>query len=169
MNKTEIRNSIQELIASRLSLHMATASAEGNPCASYAPFVSDGDSNLCVYLSDLAEHTRNIAENRQVSAMLIEDEDASSNLFARVRLILECNAEQLERNSETWNQWLEVYRERFGEIVDTLVQLADFKLYVLKPSRGTYVRGFGQAYRIFGDNMERIEHIRNPARDPADE
>ena len=169
MNKTEIRNSVQELIASRMSLHMATASKDGIPCASYAPFVSDGNLNFCVYLSDLSEHTRNIAENQKISAMLIEDEDAGSNLFARIRLVLECTVEQLERNSESWNQWLVVYKDRFGEIVDTLVQLADFKLYVLKPRRGTYVRGFGQAYRIFGDNLERIEHIRNPARDPAAE
>ena len=97
--------------------------------------------------------------------MVIEDESMSQNLFARNRLVLECKATRLDRNSDEFARWIKPYRERFGAIVDTMLQLADFNLYSLDPSQGVFVKGFGQAYRISGDSMNKIKHITNPARE----
>ena len=160
-----IRLEIRTLLSTRQSVELATVSADGIPCASYAPFVSGDPLRLYVFLSDLAPHTGNINQNPKVSAMIIEDEHNSPNLFARHRLILDCVAVKIARDDQDFSDWIAKYQERFGAIVDTLVQLADFNLYCLAPKQGTFVKGFGQAYRISGNAMDRIEHITNPARE----
>jgi putative heme iron utilization protein len=46
--------------------------------------------------------------------------------------------------------------ERHGKIVATLRTLADFRLLVLTPESGSYIRGFGQAYRLHGPRLEQM-------------
>jgi len=46
--------------------------------------------------------------------------------------------------------------ERHGRIVATLRTLADFRLLALTPEHGSYVRGFGQDYRLQGPGLSRI-------------
>ncbi len=161
----EINREISALVEKHLSLELATASKDGVPCASYAPFVCGEHLRLYVFLSDLALHTANLGQNPKVSAMIIEDESNSQNLFARNRLVLDCEAARIHRGSVDFEHWIAQYKEKFGAIVDTLVQLADFNLYCLIPTQGTFVKGFGQAYKVSGELMDQIKHITNPARD----
>ena len=161
----QILKEVNKLVRNHLSLEMATVSESGAPSVSYAPFVSGENLTFYVFLSDLAQHTHNIAKIRDVSVMIIEDEKTSQNLFARERLIVECTATRHERNSAEFETWIPLYKERFGAIVDTLVQLADFNLYSLIPKLGVYIKGFGQAYRISGPKMNEMEHITNPTLD----
>lgn len=161
--KQQLLEEIRALIAKRLTLELATVSASGIPCASYAPFVCSEGLSFWVFLSDLAQHTTNVRHNSSVSVMLIEDETSSPNLFARERLIAECRITRHDRGSSEYEQWIKKYKARFGSIVDTLAQLADFNLYNLTATDATYIKGFGQAYRISGTEMDTIEHIRNPA------
>ncbi len=161
----EILRDIAALLENQLSLELATVSRAGVPCASYAPFVCGEKLRLFVFLSDLALHTANIRDNPRISAMVIEDESNSPNLFARNRLILDCKATRINRDDNDFDPWIQHYKARFGAIVDTLLQLADFNLYRLDPKQGTFVKGFGQAYRITGSSMNQISHITNPARE----
>ncbi|MDE0310099.1 MAG: pyridoxamine 5'-phosphate oxidase family protein [Acidiferrobacterales bacterium] len=161
----QILSEIDTLIERHRSVELATVSTDGVPSVSYAPYVYMGNLSFGVFLSSLAEHTHNIAGNNSVSAMVITSEKDSPNLFARERVAITCEARLHDRKSDEFASWLPSYRERFGAIVDTLVQLADFNLYILRPLRAVYVKGFGQAYRISGDVMNDVEHITNPARD----
>ena len=74
------------------TLQMATASAVGEPEASYAPFVRTGDNAFHVCVSDLAAHTGHLAATGRASVLLVEDESATSQLFTRRRLVFECAA-----------------------------------------------------------------------------
>ncbi len=165
MSTDTIAQQVSNLLGRRNSLELATSSPDGKPLASYAPFVRLDGPEICVFLSSLAQHTDNIAANPRVSAMIVEDEAGCSNIFARERLILDCKTRRLERNSDEWNYWLKPYQEKFGSITDTLVQLADFSLHLLVPVQGTYVKGFGQAFRLTGSDLSEIRHITNPARE----
>ncbi len=158
---------VLQFIDSRRSLSLASASESSSPCASYAPYVYGGDMQFFVLLSDLAEHTYNLKHNPNVSVMIIEDEDGAANLFARERFIAHCRVIKHRRDTPQFTLWTERYKERFGNIADTLVQLADFNLYSLTATEATYIRGFGQAYRICGSGMNKIEHISNPAANNA--
>ena len=168
MSANTVPQEAAALLSKRFSLELATSAPDGKPLASYAPFVRIDGPELCVFLSSLAQHTSNIAKNPRVSAMVIEDECKSTNLFARERLILDCNVERIERNSDEWNHWLEPYKTKFGAIADTLLQLADFNLYLLVPRCGTYIKGFGQAYSLTGTDLSDVRHITNLSQEIQD-
>lgn len=157
---------VEELVVFRRqfeSLMLATVDQQGQPHASYAPFVRDPEGNFYVFVSALARHAATLALGR-AEVLLIEDEALSSNPFARRRLSFQCRSEVVAPG-EAWEQIMTEFSHRFGNIIATLRQLPDFTLYRLVPEHGLYVKGFGQAFRIPGADLARISAIGpdNPA------
>lgn len=50
-------------------------------------------------------------------------------------------------------------KARFGEIIDGLSNLEDFVLFNLKAEKGLFVKGFGQAYEVSGDDLVDFIHL----------
>ena len=142
-------------LASFKTLQMATASAAGEPEASYAPFVRTADNAFCICVSDLSRHTGHLVATARASVLVVEDESASPQLFARRRLVFECDAGQVARGSERWHALMDRFERKFGEVVQLIRPLADFRMFALAPRRGVFVKGFGQAYRIDGPRSMR--------------
>lgn len=153
---SEIAGEIRALIDARESLHLATRAADGEPEASHAPFVSDEAGNFYIFVSELTRHTRNLLAHPRHGVLLIEPEAEAQQPFARRRVSYECVAEVVPRDSADWEERLAVFAARFGPIIDTLRGLNDFVLFRLVPERGTFVKGFGQAYTIDADMIEHI-------------
>lgn len=140
------------------SVLMATVSASNTPDASYAVYVFH-DNAYYVYISELARHTENLLHSAQVCLMFIENEQQAQNLFARQRMTLECSASEIERSSTQFAQVLDLFEQRFGSMVKMLRSLSDFHLFRLEPQSGTYVRGFAQAYQLYGDGQRHIRAV----------
>lgn len=149
---------IKEFRQERRTLQLATVDAEGRPNVSYAPYVQNQEGYF-VLISKIARHARNLLENPNVSLMMIEDEESSKQLFARKRLTFDAVANVVERDTEMWQQVVVQMKERFGEIIDGLSQLEDFVLFNLKPESGLFVKGFGQAYQVSGDDLVDFVHL----------
>ncbi len=149
---------IEELLEKSQSLILGTIDENGNPLASYAPFVCV-DGSFQILVSFMAKHTKNLRDRKKASVMFIEDESATKQVYARDRLTLDCEAEQIEQGTESWNRSVEVLKERHGKIVDMLSELNDFILVDLKPVKGSYVNGFGSAYSVNAD-LSINEHVR---------
>ncbi|MFH4497341.1 heme utilization protein HutZ [Vibrio diabolicus] len=149
---------IKEFRQERCTLQLATVDAEGRPNVSYAPYVQNQEGYF-VLISKIARHARNLLENPNVSLMMIEDEESSKQLFARKRLTFDAVANVVERDTEMWHQVVGQMKERFGEIIDGLSQLEDFVLFNLKPESGLFVKGFGQAYQVSGDDLVDFVHL----------
>lgn len=141
------------------SVIISTISKEGIPNASYAPFVMDDFKNIYIYVSGLSTHTQNLESNPHISVLLIEDEAKADQIFARRRLSFDCTATLIERETATWNQIVDQFQQRFGEIIEVLRGLADFRIFQLTPSEGRFVIGFGAAYHISGDNLDKLVQI----------
>ncbi|MDF2388817.1 pyridoxamine 5'-phosphate oxidase family protein [Nostoc ellipsosporum NOK] len=160
MNQLEKAQAEYESFPQELgSVIISTINQEGIPDASYAPFVMDDSKNIYIYVSGLSTHTQNIQGNPRVSVLLIEDEAKTDQIFARRRLSFDCTATLIERETATWNQVVEQFQERFGEIIEVLRGLADFRIFQLTPSAGRFVIGFGAAYHISGDNLDQLVQI----------
>ncbi|MDE1513825.1 MULTISPECIES: heme utilization protein HutZ [Vibrio] len=159
---------IKEFRQQRQTLQLATVDAEGRPNVSYAPFVQN-QQGYFVLISRIARHARNLEVNPQVSIMLIEDEGQAKQLFARKRLTFDSVASIIERDSELWQPVIAQMSERFGEIIDGLSQLQDFILFRLQPEQGLYVKGFGQAYQVSGDDLVDFVHLQEGHRKIADD
>ncbi|ERM58087.1 MULTISPECIES: heme utilization protein HutZ [Vibrio] len=149
---------IKEFRQERRTLQLATVDEEGRPNVSYAPFVQNQEGYF-ILISDIARHARNLKANPQVSLMMIEDEESSKQLYARKRLTFDAQASVVERETELWTQVICQMQERFGEIIDGLSQLQDFSLFNLKAENGLFVKGFGQAYQVSGDDLVDFVHL----------
>lgn len=149
---------IKEFRQERRTLQLATVDKEGRPNVSYAPFVQNQEGYF-VLISDIARHARNLKANPNVSLMMIEDEESSKQLYARKRLTFDATASVVERESELWTQVIAQMKDRFGEIIDGLSQLQDFSLFNLKAENGLFVKGFGQAYQVSGDDLVDFVHL----------
>jgi putative heme iron utilization protein len=141
------------------SIMMSTVSQEGIPDASYAPFVIDDDKNIYIYVSGLATHTQNIHNHPFVSVLFIEDEVKTKQIFARRRLNFNCTANLVERETEKWQQIVDKFELRFGELISTLRSLPDFRIFELTPKNGRFVIGFGAAYNISSDHINQLVQI----------
>lgn len=149
---------IQEFRDARNTLQLGTVDKDGKPHTSYAPFAFS-EQGYYILVSDLATHGQNLKMSKAVSIMMIEDESEARSIFARRRLSFDTNAELIERESEQWKQGIDVMQTRLGEMIDNLSQLGDFRLYRLNPVIGRYVKGFGQAFDVTGEDMLSIVHL----------
>ena len=141
------------------SIIISTVNDEGMPNGSYTPFVMDEFKNIYIYVSGLSPHTQNINLNHKVNVLFIEDEAQTPQIFARRRLNYDCTATLIERETEKWLNIVGKFEARFGEIIELLRGLADFRVFKLTPHSGRFVIGFGQAYHIDGDNLEKLVQI----------
>lgn len=141
------------------SLMLATVDSEGNPNVSYTPFVIDEDKNIYVFVSGMSVHTKNLHANGKASAMFVEDEKETKQIFARRRLTYDCTASLVEKENSEWTLIADKFTERFGDIIGALRSLPDFRIFKLTPYKGLFVIGFGAAYRISGENLDDLMHI----------
>ena len=136
------------------SLMLSTVAIEGQPHASYAPFVMGGDRTFYIFVSGLSTHTHNLKTTAKAGILLIEDENQASQVFARQRLMYDCTVELIERDNPQWQTWADAFKERFGSLIDMLSQLQDFQIFRLVPYSGRFVMGFGAAYEVDSSNLK---------------
>lgn len=137
-----------DFIAGFSTATIATVSPEGEPLASYAPFIFS-ENKFYIFVSQLAAHTRNLTHSRLCHFMLIAEEANTNNLFARKRLSFYCDAAAIDRDSPDFPRQIELFRNRFGPVVSMLESLPDFIMIELTPrGTGNFVEGFGKASNV---------------------
>jgi putative heme iron utilization protein len=156
-----LNDEVRGFIDTRRSLHLASQCDDGYPYSSYAPFARD-DQYLYVLLSDVAVHGGNLAREARASVLIVEDEGTSNELYARIRVGYQVQAEELDVGSPRWEHGVQCLEARHGERPRKLSALSDFRLFCLTPVTGRYVKGFGKAYTLTGDSLAGavIDHLR---------
>ena len=151
------RQALQALRGNVQSVMLATLGEDGNPHIGYTPFVFDGR-DIIVFVSRLSLHTRDLLANGRVSVMLIDDEQDSSQIFARTRVSYLCQAVAVDPEDDVYSPTLDMLEGRHGKLIGLLRQLPDFVLFRLQAQSGQFVMGFGQAYHLVGENLDEFEH-----------
>ena len=141
------------------SVYISSVDENNKPEISYSPCVVDDEKNVYILVSDLSKRTSSLVQGCNVSLMFIEPEDQCEDLYVRIRLIFECSTKQIERKTEKWNEQIHVFLEKFGDIINILKSLSDFKMFCFSPVSGSYVKGFGKAYTIVGGALDQISHV----------
>ncbi|WP_234264299.1 HugZ family pyridoxamine 5'-phosphate oxidase [Hydrogenophaga sp. NFH-34] len=152
-----VREACRAFPARFQTLYLGTAAADGQPEASYAPYVADGGS-YWVYLSDLARHSANLRANGRASVLFIEPEASAKHLFARERLTLACVAAECARGADRFEVVMDLFDRRFGKFMQVIRPLQDFRLFELRPQSGSYVAGFARAYALDGADLGAVRH-----------
>ena len=149
----EIQDKIFQLIEQQQCLFLSTISTEISetislPYSSYAPYVSDLEEQaFYLFLSDLSEHSHFLRANPNASILIMADEANTEQIFARVRVQYQVSSKLIENEPERQTA-IKTMHQRFGEIIDILQALSDFRIYKLTPEQGRYVEGFGRAFNI---------------------
>lgn len=153
-------DALDQLLAGMQSLQLSTVGEDGEPHSGYTPFMMDG-SQVVVFVSQLALHTRDLLADNRASVMIISDEADSSQIFARTRVSYQCRAEVVSRENEEYDPLLTRFEQRHGKMIGLLRQLPDFVLFRLVPHRGQFVMGFGKAFRLSGEKLDQFELARS--------
>ena len=129
------------------------------PHVSYTPFV-EHEGTFLIFVSQLSLHTRDLLRNPHAGIMLIDDEQGTSQIFARTRLTYQCLAHRVDDASGERERLLDIYEARHGKMVKLLRGLPDFVLFRLQPVSGMFVMGFGRAYKLIGPALDTFDHAR---------
>ncbi|MCA9472486.1 MAG: pyridoxamine 5'-phosphate oxidase family protein [Nitrospirales bacterium] len=150
-----------ELIRKMQSLQLSTVNPEGLPDLSYTPYLHRPPNHFYIFVSQLAAHTRHMLGNPTVSIMVIADEHTSRQIFARTRVMYQCEAIPVSPDASNYTVVLDGYQQRHGKTVALLRQLPDFLLFHLRPVSGRFVMGFGKAYLLTGEDLSVFEPVRS--------
>lgn len=145
---TAYRQAIMEardLVRSRLNGLLSTLSAEmeGWPFGSVAPYVVDYSGDPILLLSDLAQHSRNIARDPRTSLLVWDDSVPDIQQGGRVTLL--GRASVVEADSALLNRY-----RRYVPKADDYFRVHDFRFYRLMVERVRYIGGFGSIHWIEG-------------------
>jgi putative heme iron utilization protein len=152
-NPADIQQTAQQFRAQFQSVTLATLSESHLPDVSYAPFLLDKQQRTYVFISLLAQHTKNLINNPHASLLWLADEQDSPNIFARERLTLHCTASLVEQDNPNYNQRLDQLQQRHGETIALLRTLQDFRLFRFEADSGLFVQGFGKAFPVSGNSL----------------
>lgn len=111
---------------------------EGYPFGSIVPYITDYDGSAIIFISALAEHTKNIAQNPRVSLITHDQNDHRIQTQGRVTLI--GKVEAIRSREPYATRWLRHFPE-----AAQLLELGDFTFYRILPEAARHVAGFGQA------------------------
>lgn len=156
------QTAMQHLLSSVQTLFIASLNNDGTPHASYAPYIRDENGDLYIFVSQLAQHTRNLLKSDTTSVLIAEDEQQSKQIFAKTRLQYQCEIHLIERHHTAFSSIIDIMERQFGETVQVLKSLPDFHLFRLKPITGVFVIGFGQAYQLGGERLQTLKRIEPP-------
>lgn len=153
----DARQDYQALRQSTTSVQLATINPEHRPEASYAPCVWYQD-DCFLFLSGLSSHSDNLLNNPNISLLLL-DQGESANAFARKRASLHGSARVITRDDAIFAPVMREFHRSFGKVMQLIEPLPDFRLFRVTLEAGSFIRGFGQAYALEGDKLERLAPI----------
>lgn len=152
--RDEALRSLRRLLDERPVASLATLHG-GEPAVSMVPFVLRDDSGvLLIHVSALATHTRDMQSHPRVGLMVMAEPDGATPAQALPRVSLQAEVRVLPREGDEYEAAKAAYLARFPDAAVTF-ELADFSLVVLTPSSARLVAGFGRAYALVGEALQR--------------
>lgn len=122
-----------------LSTH--SRSKPGYPFGSVTTFMADDEGHPLFYISDLAQHTRNIKDNPKMSLLVSQENEDDINAGARLTLLGHAEPVSEDEAEDISASFL----QRFPES-KKYQKTHDFAFYRLRVEHVRYIGGFGQIF-----------------------
>jgi len=133
---------------------LSTVNLEGEPFASYSPYVQDEEGNFYVFVSTAVQHSHNMFNTKKAHLLFIEDENITQHIYARRRLYFKATTEKFEAQDTRFEKIATLFEQRHGEQASLVRKMPDSRFYKLIPSDGNLVLGFGAAYKLDKSNKK---------------
>jgi heme oxygenase (biliverdin-IX-beta and delta-forming) len=128
-----------------LSTH--STSEPGYPFGSITPYIVTDSGDLAIFVSHLAEHTRNINKSPKVSLTIFDVEDETTP-SAGPRITCLADAYRAEERTSLKAKYLEKFSDS-----DIILELDGFQFYILKLKKIRLVAGFGDVKWLTSDQF----------------
>ena len=112
---------------------------DGYPFASITPYLVDHDGSLIIFISSLAEHTKNIQHDPRVS--LITHNQNAPHIQTQGRVTVVGNANFIADRELTGIRYLRHFPE-----AQPYLEMQDFSFYRIVPIAIRYIGGFGKIH-----------------------
>lgn len=114
----------------------------GYPFGSVSPFISCSEGKLYFYISDIAQHAKNLEKDSRMSLTVFHQaEEGDQNAHGRVTVV----GDAAPIKGDKAKQILEQYVRRFPE-AETYKQAHDFNVWQMDVVRVRYIGGFGKIF-----------------------
>lgn len=113
-----------------------SAKFDGHPFGSIAPYLVDHDGSVLIFISTLAEHTRNIQRDPRVSLITHNQDDPHIQTQGRVTVV--GNAHPVAEREQVGQRYLRYFPE-----AQTYFAMHDFSFYRIVPQALRHIGGFG--------------------------
>ena len=133
------------------TLSTVAIDSPGTPFGSLVSHASDERGRPLLCLSDLAEHSRNLAADRRASVMVTEVGDGDPLARGRVTLLGEVTALAGDERGAALERYRAVHPDAF------YVEFSDFRVYRLEVESARYVGGFGRMSWVDAGEYSRAE------------
>ncbi|HEX4949127.1 MAG TPA: pyridoxamine 5'-phosphate oxidase family protein [Blastocatellia bacterium] len=151
MSNSDRRELVRQLLQQEKYGVLSTLSVkhEGWPFGSATPYALTATDEPLIFVSSLAEHTRNMINDPRVS-LFIQDTAINANpqALARATLLGVVTAVPENELEDAANRYL----QRFPEAAQNF-QLGDFQLLKIVVRKVRYIGGFGEMFWIQGENL----------------
>ena len=159
MSKEKAQEKLDVFLNNIRSVVLSTVDKEGEPFASYSPFVQDEEGSFYVFVSTAVQHSHNMYNTNKAHLLFIEDESATEHIYARRRLYFKAKAEKFEAQDERFEKIATLFEKRHGEEAALVRKMPDSRFYKLTPYDGNLVLGFGAAFKLDKSN-KKIEELK---------
>jgi putative heme iron utilization protein len=116
----------------------------GYPFGSVTPYCVDQNGQPIIYISHIAQHTRNIMADQRVSLTVVEEDMDSDDVQARGRVTCIANAKQVDESAE--DAAVSARYFRYFPSSRQYDQTHDFAFFRLELVRIRFIGGFGQIF-----------------------
>jgi len=137
---------------------LATLRDEAPQISMTAFACADDFSEFYIHVSKLAQHTMDMIKDKRVSLLIAEADDGRHDPQTLARISLRAYAEIIQNGEPGYTLIKQKYLAKFPASA-ALFTLADFSLWRIKPRGGRFVAGFGKAYNITTDALQKISKI----------
>lgn len=143
------------LISAQAWLALATVDEHGVPSLSYVPF-APANGAFGVVVSGLAAHTAHLLARRPASVLLVDDDPAQRDAYARARFSAAVTASPHASGSAEAEAVWSALEARQSGTVRALRTLSDFRAVSLAPGSGRLVLGFAAAHDLEAAEIVRL-------------
>lgn len=149
----KIEKARDALLQNAQTVLVSVTGDDGIPDMGTSPFWRDEMGHFYIYTSELSAHVKALIAGNAARFMLIADEGASQNIWARVRVKFTAHHEVIARDSLAFQRIADKMEPEFGPTMALIRQFSDFHMVKITPIAGVIVTGFASAFNVTGPDF----------------
>ncbi|WP_194165938.1 hypothetical protein [Shewanella sp. YLB-07] len=154
---SDIKNDIEGLMK-----NAAEITSSVFDCETHQPFICTHptfyhEGHFYILSTKIAKQTKYYEAGSELSVIVVGECTVKQNLFSRKRVTILCKPKELEKDDKLRG----LFEKHLGTFASGLMDVTDFKVFLLKPIGGLYFRGFGRAFEFTSDSVDVI-HLKEP-------